>query len=58
VCKHWGQPPQWFTNLAGEEKHLIIADYLLTHQTKDEAQEQQDQYNKKVLERARNRGLQ
>ena len=53
ICRHWGQSPQWFRELAGEEKHLIIADYILTHQTKEQAQEQQETYNRKVIARAR-----
>ena len=55
ICRYWGQPPKWLDSLPGEEKEILIADYILNHQTKEQSQEHKNRYNERILEKARHR---
>ena len=53
ISKDWGQHPEWFENLSVELQHDLIAMYNINNYTQKEINHKRTQYNRRMLEVAK-----
>ncbi len=53
VSRYWGKDPNWYNTLDVDNKRIVLADYLLAHETEEQSKERKNRHQRRIIERAR-----
>lgn len=57
ISHRWNQGPFWFETLDRETQELLIAEYMLEHEPKKEAEKRKIRYNRHMLAKKREKWM-
>ncbi len=53
ISQHWNQDPFWFEGLQRDQQEMLIAEFLLSRESKKDAEKRKIRYNRRILEKKR-----